>query len=502
MNRFLALGMAALPLLSCSKAQDATPNIIFILADDLGYGDLGCYGQERFCTPEIDSLAAQGMMFTRHYAGAPVSAPSRSSLITGLHTGHTPVRGNKECPVEGQHPIPGDTWNVFRMAKGYGYVTGVFGKWGLGAPGTEGAPENQGVDEFYGYNCQRLAHCYYPDHLWHNGEKVMLDQGSVPDRADTAGSGTESSDEGRQYAPYLIHEQALEFIRENSGRPFLMMYTTTIPHAELRLPEKEMEEYRGKFQPDPEYRGCNDLQERRLGSYGSQEYPHAAFAAMVSLLDRQVGEIADAVEKAGIAGNTIIIFTSDNGPHIEGGADPDFFESAGRFGEERLRGIKRALYEGGVKVPFIASWSGKIKPGVSEHIFASYDIMATVAQILGTDLSEKTQTDGLSFLPVLMGDTANQKQHPYLYWEFVGSEPSEGGGPRQGVRSGDWKAVLNFGEVAKAKAGEGAIELYHLGDDPGETINLASVYPNIISSMRRIMSDAHENTLFFPQIEK
>ena len=444
MNRFLALGMAALPLLSCSKAQDATPNIIFILADDLGYGDLGCYGQERFSTPEIDSLAAQGMMFTRHYAGAPVSAPSRSSLITGLHTGHTPVRGNKECPVEGQHPIPGDTWNVFRMAKGYGYVT---------------------VDEFYGYNCQRLAHCYYPDHLWHNGEKVMLDQRTEPDQANATGSGTESSDEGRQYAPYLIHEQALEFIRENSGNPFLMMYTTTIPHAELRLPEEELEPFKKKLGPDPEYRGCNDLQERRLGNYGSQEYPHAAFAAMVSLLDRQVGEIADAVEKAGIAGNTIILFTSDNGPHIEGGADPDFFNSSGG-----LRGIKRDLYEGGIRVPMIVRWPGKVEPGSkTDHVSAFWDFMPT---------------DGISYLPTLTG-TGEQQKHEWLYWEFH----EENG--RQAILKDDWKGI-----VYDRSAG-GKIQLYNLREDPREKNDVAAEHPDIAEEMLRLMEESRTPSEIF-----
>ena len=226
------------------------------------------------------------------------------------------------------------------------------------------------------------------------------------------------------------------------------------------------------------------------------------YAIMMHRLDLTVGKIIEQVSDAGKMNDTLFLFSSDNGPADEYGADPNFFESAGRFGEERLRGIKRALYEGGIKVPFIASWDGKIKPGVSEHIFASYDIMATVAQILGVDLSAKTKSDGISFLPVLMGDTANQKQHPYLYWEFVGTAPSEGGGPRQGVRSGVWKAVLNFGQVSTAQAGEGDIELYHLGDDPGEKTNVASAYPNIVESMRAIMVEAHDNNDKFPQIKK
>lgn len=225
MRKLFVLGAGMLPVAACTHSeqqQQKDPNVIFIIADDLGYGDLSCYGQEKFRTPNIDSLAADGVIFTRHYAGTSVSAPSRSSLITGLHTGHTPVRGNKELPVEGQYPIPGDTYNIFRMMKSQGYVTGVFGKWGLGAPATEGAPENQGVDEFYGYNCQRLAHHYFPYHLWHNTDKVML----------KGNEGTAEND----YSPYLIHDQALDFIRRNSDSTFFMMYTSVIPHAELRLP--------------------------------------------------------------------------------------------------------------------------------------------------------------------------------------------------------------------------------------------------------------------------
>ena len=464
------------------------PNVIFILLDDAGYGDIGCNGQTNFRTPNIDRLAENGIRFVNHYAGAPVSASSRCALLTGKTTGHSFIRGNLEfgsgvglypssVTGEGQKGLPASEYTLAQLFKENGYNTALVGKWGLGMPEEESSPSDKGFDKYYGHLCQRMAHSYFPDHVWENDAEVPLE-------GNTGEAG-----------PIWLHDEfekkTAEYLSEflSSQKPFFFFGTYTIPHGALQIPE-------GKLN-DVEYHPYTTA-----GWWSKASDDMKRYAVMMHRLDLTVGKIIDQVKASGKADNTLILFSSDNGPADEYGADPDFFESAGRFGEERLRGIKRALYEGGVKVPFIASWNGKIKPGVSEHIFASYDIMATVAQILGTDLSEKTQTDGLSFLPVLMGDTANQKQHPYLYWEFVGSEPSEGGGPRQGVRSGDWKAVLNFGEVAKAKAGEGAIELYHLGDDPGETINLASVYPNIISSMRRIMSDAHENTLFFPQIEK
>ena len=396
MRKLIVLGAGMLPLAACtdSPQQPQEPNVIFIIADDLGYGDLSCYGQEKFQTPNIDALAADGVIFTRHYAGTSVSAPSRSSLITGLHTGHTPVRGNKELPTEGQYPIPGDTYNIFRLMKSQGYVTGVFGKWGLGAPATEGAPEAQGVDEFYGYNCQRLAHHYFPYHLWHNTEKIML----------PGNEGTSEND----YSPYLIHGQALDFIRENSDSTFFMMYTSVIPHAELRLPEAEIEPFIGKLEPEKSYRGCDGGPGYRQAAYGSQEHCHAAFAAMVSVLDRQVGEIRTLLDSLGISDNTIIVFTSDNGPHIEGGADPAYFNSNGG-----LRGIKRDLYEGGIRVPFIMAWPGHIEGGhTTDHVCAFWDFLPTLADITGASTPEGYETDGISYLPAATGD-GEQPEHEY-----------------------------------------------------------------------------------------
>jgi len=463
-------GAALLPLAACTSDKVTTqPNIIYILADDLGYGDLSCMGQERFSTPNIDRLASEGVMMMRHYAGNSVSAPSRSCLVTGQHTGHTPIRGNKEWPVEGQHPIPEDCYTLFKYLKNNEYSTGVFGKWGLGAPGTVGAPEVQGVDEFFGYNCQRLAHSYYPDHLWHNADRVEIEE--------NYGHG-----EG-VYAPYLIHEKAKDFIVGNaeSGTPFFLFYATTIPHAELRLPEDEIDSCEGDFLPENSFKGCDDGPNYKQGGYGSQPRTHAAFAAMISVLDKQVGEIADLIDSLGIAKNTIIIFTSDNGPHQEGGAQPKFFISAGG-----LRGVKRDLYEGGIRIPFIARWPGKIKAGTkSEHVSAFWDFFPTVADLVGAPVAETAEFDGISYLPTLLGKTRKQKEHDYLYWEF-----HEKNG-RQAILKDDWKAIRY--NVSKGEA----MQLYNLAEDPTESNNVAAEHPEMVEEFARMMDASRTESEIF-----
>ena len=439
------------------EAGSIRPNIIYILADDLGYGDLSCYGQENFQTPNIDKLASEGMRFTQHYSGSTVCAPSRSALMTGLHTGHTFIRGNKEVRPEGQYPLPDSTRTLPEIMKDAGYVTGAFGKWGLGYPGSEGDPLNQGFDRFYGYNCQRIGHNYYPYHLWSDRDSIVLSANA----------------DGKlgQYAPGLIQEQTLQFLEDNKDRPFFMYVPSIIPHAELVAPEKFMEKYRGEFQPDPAYEGVDYGPEFNKGPYRSQEEPHVAFAAMVSILDQQVGEIVKKVEELGIADNTIIVFTSDNGPHIEGGADPEYFDSNGP-----LRGTKRDLYEGGIRVPMIVKWPGRIKPdSETEHISAFWDVMPTFSEIL--DVKTPDAIDGISFLPTLLGKDAEQRKHEYLYWEF-----HERGG-RQAVRQGKWKAVRY--EVFKDP--DGPLELYDLSIDIGEENDLADEHPEIIGEMERIL---------------
>ena len=473
-NKYLYVGLSL--MVSCQFSTEKAgneksspsrkPNIIYILADDLGYGDLGCYGQTLYSTPHIDNLANEGMLFTNHYSGSTVCAPSRSSLLTGLHTGHTPIRGNKEVKPEGQHPMP-DTLllltDVFRDA---GYVRGAFGKWGLGFPGSIGDPVQVGFDHFFGYNCQRIAHHYFPYYLWDNNNKYLLEgnKGNLMN----------------QYAPDIIQKRTLQFIEQFKDTSFFLFVPSVIPHAELIVPEKELEKFRGNFEPEKEYKGVDSGDQYRNGPYGSQPESHAAFVAMVTILDRQVGEIVEKLKELNIADNTIIIFTSDNGPHKEGGADPDYFNSNGP-----LKGYKRDLYEGGIRVPMIAVWPGKINPGsVTNHISAFWDILTTFSDILNVPFN--AETDGISFLPTLLGENS-QKQHEYLYWEF-----HELGG-RVAARKDNWKAV-RYNVLKDVNA---PLELYDLANDIGEVNNVASEHPEIVNEMNNILKNARTESEVF-----
>ena len=460
---------ASLAAAGCSNntKEKPLPNIVFILADDLGYGDLSCYGQQKFSTPNIDRIAQQGMLFTQHYTGCTVSAPSRSSLMTGLHTGHTFIRGNKGWKPEGQWPLSASSLTIAELLHTKGYITGAFGKWGLGYIDTEGDPNAQGVDEFFGYNCQSLAHNYYPDHLWHNHEKIFLHEN------DSGKTGIYSAD--------IIHKAALEFMEKNREKPFFLFYPTTIPHAELVANEEYMNKFRGKFEPEKSFRGVDDGVNYRLGPYGSQPESHAAFAAMVTQLDDYVGELMAKLAELGIEKNTIVFFASDNGPHQEGGADPDYFDSNGP-----LKGYKRDMYEGGIRTPMLVMWPERIKAGsTSDHVSAFWDIMPTLAEVAGIESPENI--DGISFLPTLLGKK-RQAQHEYLYWEF-----HEQGG-KVAVRMGDWKAIkLNIN-----KTPQGATELYDLSTDKGETTDIASQHPEIVKKMEEIMKEAHTPSEVFP----
>ena len=427
------------------------PNVIYILADDLGYGDLSCYGQTKFETPHIDDLARRGMRFTEHYSGSTVCAPSRCCLLTGLHTGHAAVRGNAEHKPEGQMPMPADTYTVAKYLQDAGYRTGIFGKWGLGYPGSDSEPLKMGFDRFYGYNCQRIAHCYYPAFLWNDEQRDLL-WGNVATYRD-------------DYAPDAIHQEALKFIRNHHDQPFFCYYAAVQPHADMIAPEKYLQKYRGKFLPEVNYDG---------GYYIAQQEPHAAFVAMVNILDDYVGEILAELETQGIADNTLVMFSSDNGPHVEGGHDPRYFNSNGKF-----RGFKRDLYEGGIRVPMIATWPGKIPAGTeSDHVSTFWDFLPTMADLVKRPLP--VPVDGVSMLPTLL-NRPGQQQHSYLYWEFP-----EGGG-RVAVRQGNWKAV-RYG-VKKNPAA--LIELYHLADDDQERHDVAADHPEIVSSMRILMEQAH-----------
>jgi arylsulfatase A-like enzyme len=439
------------------------PNIIFILADDLGYGDLSINGQEKFSTPNIDQMATNGMVFTNHYSGSTVCAPSRSTLLTGLHTGHTPIRGNKEVFPEGQWPMPDSMITLPVILKSTGYVTGGFGKWGLGFPGSEGDPMNQGFDEFFGYNCQRLGHHYYPYYLWHNDKKIVLE--------------ANSSGENNAYGPEIIHTKAREFIKRNKDTTFFMYYPSIIPHAELFAPEAYMKKFRAKFDPEKVYEGTDYGDPMyRLGPYGSQDESHAAFAAMVTILDEQVGDILNLLDSLGIAENTIVLFSSDNGPHMEGGADPDFFNSNSIF-----RGYKRDLYEGGIRVPMIAYMPGSIKAGSSsDHLSAFWDVLPTFAELTGVEAPENI--DGISFLPTLL-NLEGQKVHDYLYWEF-----HEKGG-RIAVRNDKWKGIrYDVMENPNSR-----LQLYDLNADPGELNDLADQHPEIVNKLDDILKEARTN---------
>lgn len=450
-----------------SAAKQKKPNIIFIIADDLGYGDTEPYGQKLIKTPFITAIAKQGMVFTQFYSGASVCAPSRCALMTGKHTGHTFIRGNKEIQPEGQYPIPDTAFTIAEAFKKAGYATGLFGKWGLGAMESSGDPLKHGIDRFYGYNCQRQSHRYYPDHLWDNEKKVALEANGALRFTKT-------------YAPDLIQQQALNFIRENARQPFLLFLTYTLPHAELLVPDDSIyQQYKGEFEETPST--GNDYGRNALvAGYTSQPFPHATFAAMVTRLDKYVGEVMTQLKQSGIDENTLVIFTSDNGPHIEGGADPTFFNSAGG-----LRGVKRDLYEGGIRVPFVARWPGKIKAGSrSDYIGALWDIFPTLTQIGG--LPAPAHTDGLSMLPIFIS-AKNQQKHEWLYWEFH----EEGG--RQAVRKGKWKAVRYH-----VKDANGAVELYDLTTDWAETKDLSSVYPVIAKELGAIMDQAHTPSTVFP----
>ena len=400
---------------------------------------MGYQGQQKVRTPNIDRLATQGMRFTQFYAGTAVCAPSRASLMTGLHTGHTSIRGNRGFQPEGQYPLPDTSLTIATILRQHGYTTGAFGKWGLGYPNSTGIPSKKGFGTFFGYNCQSLAHNYYPDHLWDNDNRVNLD--------------------GSTYSADLIHQHALQFIKDNKSHPFFLYLAYTLPHAQLQVPHDSV--YTNYFRQ-------------------FHDSLHATFAAMVTRLDRYVGEVLAEVQKQGLAANTLILFTSDNGPHREGGGDPGFFNGSGNF-----RGIKRDLYEGGIREPFIAVWPGRIKAhSTSDYTGAFWDLFPTFEQLAGIPLT--TNIDGLSILPVLDGQTG--KEHKYLYWEF-----HENNG-RQAVRFGKWKGVrLNV-----SKDPDPPVELYDLEKDPAEKHNIAAEHAIIVRQIKQYMQEAHQPNKDWP----
>jgi arylsulfatase A len=459
---FIKKTSAAIPALSfmnifssCKRTNDQKPNIIFILADDLGYGDLSCYGQKLFYTPNIDKLAQEGMKFTQHYAGSPVCAPSRCVLFSGKHTGHACVRGNMQAEPSGQLPIPEDELTFSKLLQENGYKTGCFGKWGLGIAGSTGDPQKHGFDEFFGYYDQVLAHNSFPEFLYKNGEKVFLDNKVQYVSEDHWSKGLGSISTGKnEYSNDIIFDEALKFIENNRQHPFFLYFTTTIPHDNGEAPKGDRYEI-----PD-------------IGRFEDKDWSdeEKVYAALVEKLDSYAGLIEKKLKELNIDQNTNIIFTSDNGAVN----DPDLlnrFQNNGIF-----RGAKRDVYEGGIRVPLIVKWPARVKQGsISHHISGFQDFFPTICEITGIDC--ENNRDGISFLPTLLNK--KQKEHPYLYWEFYWWNPT-----RRALRMRTWKVVQN--------APDAAIELYNLKNDPGEQVNLADKYPEKIQAVKELFKQAHQ----------
>jgi len=498
----LTIIIPVLLIIACSSPDNKKvtnkPNIIYILADDLGYGDLGAYGQIKIETPHIDQLAVTGMKFTQHYSGSPVCAPSRCVLLTGKHSGHAQIRGNDEwgdrgevwdyksmindSTLEGQRPLKAGTVTIGTLLQKAGYKTAIVGKWGLGAPHTEGIPNKQGFDFFFGYNCQRQAHTFYPVHLYKNEHRVYLDNDTIPphskldDQADPYDLKSYENYTLNDYAPDLMFEEIRGFVHENKNNPFFLYWATPIPHVPLQAPNEWIDKYVTKFGDESPYTGEN--------GYFPQRYPHAAYAAMISYLDDQVGKLIAQLKDLGIYENTLIMFSSDNGPTFNGGTDSEWFDSAHPFRSDQGWG-KAYVHEGGIRVPMIASWSGKIEAGTTtDHISAFYDILPTLCDVAG--ISTNIPTDGISFLPTLLNKTS-QKSHEFLYWEF----PSNGG--QQAVRMGKWKGIRK--NILK---GNLEIQLYDLESDPTEQYNVADQNPEILAKMEKIMQEQHT----IPEIDR
>ena len=478
-------------LFSCSEKKKAT-NIIYILADDLGYGEIGVYGQTIIETPHLDSLARGGLLFTQHYSGSPVCAPSRSVLLTGKHSGHTYIRGNDEWKergdvwnyikassddfLEGQRPIPDSVLTFAEVIQEHGYKTAFVGKWGLGAPGTEGVPNNQGFGYFFGYNCQRQAHTLFPMHLWENEKKVKLNNVAVSPH-----TGLEDKDPNKtdsyarfslnEYAPDIMHNKAIEFIENNTNDPFFLLYASPLPHVPLQAPKRWVDYYINKLGHEDPYIGKG---------YFPNRTPRATYAAMISTLDEQVGDIVATLKNNDLLENTIIVFTSDNGPTYAGGADTKYFNSAHPFKSE-YGFAKGFLKEGGIRVPMIISWKGWIKPNSKTNLLSGFqDIFPTVLDICGIEKSFKT--DGISFFNDLIGQQQNQK-HEYLYWEI----PEYGG--QQAIRIRNFKAIRQ--DIFN---GNLDIELFDLSIDIQENENIAYKYPAIINQAQQIMNKEHSKS--------
>lgn len=446
--------------LNANAGDKRKPNIIYILADDLGYAELGSYGQDKIRTPRLDLMAKQGLRFTQHYSGNAVCAPSRCVLMTGLHSGHAQIRNNSETKPDGQLPIAANTITIARILQQLGYATGIIGKWGLGMHDSTGDPQKQGFDHFFGYYCQRHAHNHLPKFLWRNAQQVPLE-------------GNPGKATGKTHSHDLFEKESLDFIRKNKDKSFFLYLPFTIPHVALQANDESLKEYQGKFEETP-----------YLGKKGYQPHPtpRAAYAAMITQMDRTVGRIIDLLQQLGLDEDTIIIFSSDNGPTHDGvgGSDSVFFRSAGR-----LRGFKGSLFEGGVRVPMIVRWPGKSAPGrTTDHISGFQDVLPTLCEIAGATTPDKL--DGISMLPTILGK-GEQKQHEFLYWEFSGY------GGQQAVRMGDWKALRQ-----NMHKGNMTLQLFNLAKDIGETTDVAAANPAVVERALRIMREQHVPSKAFP----
>lgn len=473
---------ASTVLCICVKAQEQAaartlPNVIYIYADDLGYGELGSYGQQKIKTPNLDRMAQEGMRFTQHYAGAPVCAPSRAMLMTGKHSGHSFIRGNYErggfadSAERGQLPLPDNAFTIADLLKQKGYRTALVGKWGMGMGNTEGSPLKHGFDYYYGYLDQKQAHNFYPTHLWENDQWDSLNQAFIdvhkrldPEKASDADF---ERFKGRDYAPQKMTEKALAFIDKNKSGPFFLYLAYTLPHLSLQVPDEWVETYRGQFDEKPYY---------GQAGYAAHKYPRSAYAAMISYLDAQAGIIMEKIKQLGLEENTIIMFSSDNGATFSSAVDTKFFNSV-----DGLRGLKMDLYEGGIRIPFIARWPGKIAAGTtSDLVSAQYDVLATMAELTN---QKSPRTDGISFLNELLGKKTKQKEHTYLYFEY----PEKGG--QVAVRLGDWKGVkTNLKKDPKA-----TWQLFNLKTDRNESTDVAAEHPDVLAALDAIVKKEHRH---------
>lgn len=482
-----------------NEVESRRPNVIFILLDDAGYGDFGCYGQTKIDTPNIDALAERGVRFTDMYAGAPVSAPSRCTLLTGLHSGHAQIRSNDEMlergnvwsidamnknpELEGQAPMAEGTTTLATVMRDAGYKTAMIGKWGLGGPASSSKPTDMGFDYFYGYMCQRMAQCYYPPFLY-DGEvreytaNPKMDLGDRLDSgADPYNSESYSKFKGTTYSPDAIYERIERFVESSSDEEFFLMWTTTIPHSALTAPDEWVAKYVERFgDEEPVYTGKG---------YFPTRYPKATYAAMISYLDFQIGKLVELLKAKGLYDNTIIMVTSDNGPTHNSYTNTNWFDCAHPFRSDR-GWTKRSLHEGGIRMPFIVAWGDRISPKVSDYVGYFPDVMPTLCDIAGV---KSPKSDGISFLPTLLGK--RQKSHDYLYWEFPPFKQDRGW---LSIRMGQWKGL-----VEGVADGNTDMQLFDIAIDPREEHNVAADNPKIIKAMWQAVKESHteiENPLF------